>query len=232
MQLYHILAILRRFWPPVLLLPLLVALLSAGLELLRSPAYGASATLLVTQAPNANSADGQFGDVNLNYSWQSSEFILDDLPQVVSSASFAADVAAFMAVAGQSADVGAIRAALRAEVFHRSVTLSASAASAEQATAMLDAAIQALQTYGLKYWDRNEPQPTGLRVAVLNPPGSAVPLNGWRQALVNIALRTGLAFAAGSGIALLLFYLDDRLRDRRHAEQLLGLPVLGTIPEE
>ncbi len=232
MQLYHILAILRRFWPPVVLLPLLVAIMSFGLALSRTPVYGSSATLLVSQAPQPSSAAGQFGDVNLNYSWESSEFILDDLPQVVSSISFATDVAAFMASAEQPADVGAIRAGLRAENFHRSVTLSASAATPEQATAMLEAAIQALQNYGLKYWDRSESGADGLRVAVLNPPGGAAVVNGWRAAALNIALRTGLAFAAGVGLALLLFYLDDRLRDRRQAEQWLGLPVIGTIPEE
>jgi capsular polysaccharide biosynthesis protein len=232
MQLYHIFAILRRFWPPVIILPLLVIVISVGLALSRTPIYGSSAMVLITQAPQQNSTDGQFGDVNLNYSWQSSEFILDDLPQVVSSTSFATDVAAFMAGAEQPADIAAIRAGLRAEHFHRSVTLSASATSPEQATAMLEAAIQALQTYGLKYWDRSEAGADGLHVAVLNPPGGAAVINGWRTAALNVALRTGLAFAAGVGLALLLFYLDDTLRDRRQAEQWLGLPVVGTIPEE
>ncbi len=232
MQLYHILAILRRFWPPIVLLPLLVAAISFGLALSQAPLYGSSATLLITQAPRQNGAAGQFGDVNLNYSWESSEFILDDLPQVVSSTSFATDVAAFMAGAEQPADLGAIRAGLRAEHFHRSVTLSASATTPEQATAMLTAAIQALQTYGLKYWDRSENGADGLRVAVLNPPDGAAVINGWRAAALNIVLRTGLAGAAGVGLALLLFYLDDTLRDRRQAEQWLGLPVVGTIPEE
>ncbi|NTU85085.1 MAG: hypothetical protein HGA45_37950 [Chloroflexales bacterium] len=51
MQLREYLAILRRLWPVVALLPLIVGGLSLASALGRPPAYQATARLLVTQAP-------------------------------------------------------------------------------------------------------------------------------------------------------------------------------------
>ncbi len=39
-----------------------------------------------------------------------------------------------------------------------------------------------------------------------------------------------LGLALGIGLAFLLDYLDDRLRDRRDLESSLGMPTLAEIP--
>jgi uncharacterized protein involved in exopolysaccharide biosynthesis len=127
MQLRLYLNILRRFWPLVLLLPLAVGGLSLALALRQPPSYQATTRLLVTQAPAATRADATLPEQSDSASWAASDYILDDLPAVMASAAFAADVAALLAAEGAPLDQGAIQAGLRPTVHHRAVTLSATA---------------------------------------------------------------------------------------------------------
>ncbi|HMQ32420.1 MAG TPA: lipopolysaccharide biosynthesis protein [Chloroflexaceae bacterium] len=230
MQLREYLAILRRLWPVVLLLPLLAGGLSLALALGRPPAYQASARLLVTLAPPAAAAPAPLPALDDGATWATTEYILDDLPFVLSSAAFAADVGAAMAAEGYPADPGAIQAGLRPEVTHRSVLLTATAAGPEQAGAMLRGALGALERGGLKYWGRADAG--GLQGPVLDPPGPAAPAGGLRDLVREVGLRVALALAAGVGLAFLLHYLDDRLRSPRQAEDWVGARVLAVIPKE
>ncbi len=230
MQLREYFAILRRFWPVVVLLPLLAGGLSLALALGRQPAYAASARLMVTFAPPAEAGASPVPALDENSAWLITEYILDDLPIVLSSSAFAADVGAAMAAEGHPADAAAIQSGLRAEVTHRSVVISATAASPEQAGAMLRGALAALERGGLGYWGR---APSGdLRVAVLDPPGPAAPAGGLRALAREVGLRVALALAAGVGLAFLVHYLDDRLRSPRQAEDWVGARVLAVIPKD
>lgn len=229
MQLREYLAILRRLWPVVLLLPLLAGGLSLALALGRPPAYQATTRLLITVAPQP---DGGAPPSALDdgASWATTEYILDDLPFVIGSAAFAEDVAATMAAEGYSVEPAAIRGALQPEVTHRSVALAATSGDPAIAAAMLRAAVAALQEGGLRYWGRAPAG--GLEVAVLDPPGEAAPVGALRGLVREVGLRTALALAAGIGLAFLVHYLDDRLRSPRQAEDWLGAKVLAVIPKE
>lgn len=230
MQLREYLAILRRLWPLILMLPLLAGGLSLALALGRPPAYQSAATLLITVAPQQPSAASPLPDLNDSATWTNTEYVLDDLPFVLASATFAADVGGAMAAAGYPVDPAAIRTGLRAEVTHRAVYLTATAAGPEQAAAMLGGAIEALREGGLGYWGR---APSGgLVIAVLDPPGAAVAVGGLRSLVREVGLRTALALAAGVGLAFLVHYLDDRLRSPRQAEDWVGARVLAVIPRE
>jgi hypothetical protein len=227
MPLRAYLVILGHRWPLLLLLPLLAGGLSLALALGRAPAYLAQAQLLVTVAPPAPAALPALDD---GATWTTTEYVLDDLPFVLASTAFATDVSAAMAAAGYPAEVAAIRAGLRPEVTHRSVTLSATAATPEQAAAMLRGAIETLQQGGLKYWGR---APSGgLEVAVLDPPGPAALVGGLRVIAREVGLRMALAFVAAVGLAFLAHALDDRLRTAAQAEEWLGAQVLAVIPKE
>jgi hypothetical protein len=46
----------------------------------------------------------------------------------------------------------------------------------------------------------------------------------------EVGLRTFVGLLAGLGLAFLVHYLDQSVRTRREAEDLLRLPVLATIP--
>lgn len=230
MQLRDYLNIMRRFWPIILLLPLLVGGLSLGLALRRPPLYQATARLLVTVAPMAAAAPAPLPALDDGATWATTEYVLDDLPFVLQSAAFAEDVAVAMAAVGYPLDAGAIRGSLSPEVTHRAVYLSGSAATPEMALALTRSAVATLQSGGLKYWGR-APE-GGLQVAVLDPPVAAAPVAGLRDLAFDVGARTALALAAAVGMAFLLHALDDRLRSRAQAEEWAGAPVIGMIPKD
>lgn len=230
MHLYEYLSILRRYWLAVLLPPLIAGMASLALALGRAPAYQASALALVSRVPLSASGPSPLPDVDERSTWMTTEYILDDLPFVVGSAAFAADVQAALAAEGYPIDAATIRGSLGAEVTHRAVTFRAVASTPEAASAMLRATLATLESGGLKYWGRASAG--GLHVAVLDPPGPARPVAGRRDVLQDVALRAALALAAGAGLAFLLNAFDDRLRSPRQAEQWLGVRVLGVIPKE
>lgn len=232
MQLRLYLAILRRFWVLVVALPLIVGTVSLLLAWQQPTRYGSTARVIITQTPHYQEADMILPDYNLVTSWQSSEYILDDVPQVVSSMALAEDVSVWLAAQGFVVDPAAIQGSLSGEVFHRAVTIASNTDTPELADRMIEGAIVSLKANGLHYWGRAPEDGTGLQVAVLDPASGASPLTSTRQRLLPVVLRTGLALAAGVGLAFLLHYLDDRVRDRRQAEEWVGLPVMATIPEE
>jgi capsular polysaccharide biosynthesis protein len=227
MQLREYLSILRRFWPIVLLLPLIAGGLSLALALRQPTLYQAAARLIVTAAPEpaAGASSPDAGE-----SWANTEYILDDLPFVLQSAAFAEDVSALLAAEGVVLDPGAIQGGLRPEVTHRAVYLTGTAATPDAALALVRGAIAALQEGGLKYWGRAESG--GLLVSVLDPPVAAAPVSGLRDLVQDVAVRVILALAAAVGIAFLAHALDDRLRSSRQAEEWTGARVIGLIPKE
>lgn len=230
MQLRAYISILRRFWPLLLLLPLLTGGLSLLLTVSRPPTYQATARLLVTQAPLPGATDASLADLADGATWANSEYILDDLPAVLTSSSFAADVLPRLAAAGYSLDLAAIRAGLRVEVSHRSVTLRATATTASAAVALAETAVMVLRQGGLRYWGRTPAG--GLWVAELDPPSAAIRLDGPRTLISEVGLRIALALAAAIGIAMFIHYLDDRLRSPQQAEEWVGVAVLAVIPKE
>lgn len=232
MHLRTYLSILRRYWMLVLALPILVGILSLVAQVRQPARYGCTARLMITQAPHSGEQVGTFPDFNMVSSWQSSEFIIDDMPQVISSMALAQDISQWLATQGVDVPPATVQAGLSAQTFHRSVTISSQADSPELAVQFIDGAIASLQANGLTYWNRPALNGTGLSVAVLNPPGQASALRTSRQILRAVGLRVALALVAGIGLAFLLHYLDDRIRDSSQVEEVLGLPVVGVIPKE
>jgi hypothetical protein len=149
---------------------------------------------------------------------------------VLQSAVFAEDLAAAATAEGYAIDAAAARGAVRAEVTHRAVYLSGTAATPEAALALTRGAVSALQAGGLSYWGRATGG--GLQIALLDPPTAAAPVGGLRDLLFDVGARTALALAAAVGAAFLLHALDDRLRSRAQAEEWTGARVIGTIPKE
>ncbi|PRR81774.1 YveK family protein [Clostridium vincentii] len=49
---------------------------------------------------------------------------------------------------------------------------------------------------------------------------------------MNIAIAAILGLMMGIGLALLLEFMDNTFKDKEQAEDILGLPVLGSIPNE
>jgi capsular polysaccharide biosynthesis protein len=232
MQLRYYLTILRRYWIMIVALPVAVALLSLALELRQPVSYVATARIMLSQTPLIASPDVEFPDYNLYHSWVGSEFILDDVPQVVGSALFAQDVSSYLATRDVDIPPAAIQGRLTAEVLHRSVTILATTDNPQTAEAIVVGAIAVLEDNGLQYWNRDIGEGNGLNIAVIDPAFATETGSSTRQLVINVGIRTVLALAAAIGLAFLLHYLDDRVRDRSQAEDLLGAQVIGMIPKE
>lgn len=240
MQLRLYFQILRRTWWLVIGLPLLVAILSTVLALREPPRYQASAQFMVSQEPYVLSEPPRqsplvgepLTDFNLLYSWQSTSFIIDDIPQVIASRAFAQDVQQLLATQGYEVGLEQVLGRISAERVHRAVDVRVVSGDAVLAEAMARATVQVMQEQGLRYWNREDGETSGLRIGVLDPGSPAVPVGGVSGLIVNVGLRTVLALGAAVGLAFLVYYLDDRLHDSGQAEAWLGVPVVGTIPKE
>lgn len=229
MQLRAYVILLRRFWPLIVLLPVMSGGLSLGVALRQPVRYQATARLMITLSEIDTSGDAGLPDFNANYIWLTTEFILDDVPQVVGSVAFAQDVQAAVAAAGYQVAPATIQGSMSATVLHRSVSLRAVADTPALAAAILQGATDALSTHGLAYWGRT---PGGLNVMMIDPPQAAGATGGLRAALMSAAMRAVLGLAAAVGLALLMTYLDDRLRSPAQAELWTGARILGSIPKE
>jgi len=231
MELRNYARIVWRSWPLVLGLPLLVAVLTVALAFLLPSRYTITAAVLVTQRP-IGVREGQITlpDENNFNSWAASEFVVDDLLQVVETRRFADDIAAWLqAQHGVALEPERIQEGLEAERRHRMLYLHATAASAEHPRLIAQGAIAMLRENGLAYWDREES--TSLEVAELEVPEEAEPEQGLAGLLLNVALRSILALVLAVGIAFLRHYLDGSLYSGSEVETL-GLEVVGVIPRD
>lgn len=231
MQLRHYLSIVLRFWPIVLILPIIVGLVSFFLALRQPVSYLASADFLVLQALPVQ---GEIREPSeLRDQWGGTEYVIDDLPQVVASARFAQDVSAVLSQRGIDLAPSVVKGTLSAQALHRTVTIQAQSGSSEHAVALVEAAVEALRQNGLAYWGRSDlTEGSGLEVSLLNISEQATPQSNTRRIILNSAVRAALGLAAGVGIAFLLSYLDIRIRSRYDVEEGVGLPVVGMIPPE
>ncbi|NJP04290.1 MAG: hypothetical protein HC837_00995 [Chloroflexaceae bacterium] len=232
MQLLRYFALVRRYWMLIVALPLVVALASLALERSQPQRYLASTRIMMTQEPHSIIDTQPFPDVNLNNSWQSSQFLLDDMPQLINSAVVAEDVSRRLRSQDIEIDPGLIQGSLRAETFHRAVTIFAETDDPGTAHDILIGVVESLRANGLRYWDRDITGAPGMRISVIDPASQGAPIRNTRQSVINVAVRTMLALIAALGLAFLLHYLDDRLWQPGQIEEATGLQVLGVIPKE
>jgi len=229
MELTHYLRILRRSWPLVIGLPVLVALLTLALALLLPESYKITAAVLVTQhSTAANAPQNILPDQNNWNSWAASEYVVDDIPQIVETRRFADDVAAWIQRQhGVRVDPEDIQEQLTAERTHRMIYLTAIASRADVARHIVEGGAAMLQQKGIEYWNRQDS--TALEVSQLDLPEEAEPARGLLRLAVDLVLRTLLALILGIGLAFLRHYLDSSLHRRGEVEDL-GLEVVGMIP--
>ena len=205
MELRLYLSILRRRWPLVVAVPLLVALISAAAALARPARYGTATRLLVTRGGGAPGSTAGLTDLREDKTAQ-------DLPAIVSGGTFRQDLAAELARQGRAIDAAALAGAIQAGNQEHVVTIAFQADRPDDAAAIAQAAIDLVRRNGLRYW--GDPSATaeqpGLNVAVLDPPGPPARLNGPRALVLEVALRTLLGLAAAIGAVFVLHYLSER----------------------
>lgn len=155
-----------------------------------------------------------------------SEFIADDFAEILKSESFAVDVSQRVAGQGIVVSPGAIRGYTVAAKQHRILTMQITWPDEAQLRAIAEAARQTLEEENAKYFTQLGSE--GAEVFVIDSP-TVVSLGISLKDRLELPIRVLLGFIAGMGLAFLVDYLDDTIRDADEVEAL-GLSVLGQIP--
>lgn len=222
-QYWHI--VWKRVW---IIVALLVVVLVASLALRAEPAplYQATMRFLVGVEPEARTGD--YYTYDRYYTWLSSEYLADDLSEVIKGSAFADDVSAYLAQGGEPITVlpGAIQGSTVAEKQHRILTLRITWGNADQLAAIANAAAEVLPQNGPTYF-----APIGVeqaRFTLIDRP-VVVPVGKSLRERLDLPIRLFLALLAGIALTFLLDYLDDTVRDQADLEAM-GITVLGEIP--
>jgi capsular polysaccharide biosynthesis protein len=215
----------KRVW---IIVALLVVVLIGSLALRPEPAslYQATMRFLVGVAPEARTGD--YYTYDRYYTWLSSEYLADDLSEVVKYSAFADDVSAHLAQREEPITVspGAIQGSTVAEKQHRILTLRITWGGADELAAIANAAAEVLPQNGPDYF-----APVGAgeaRFTLIDRP-VVVPVGKSLRERLDLPIRLFLALLAGVALAFLLDYLDDTVRDRAELEAM-GITVMGEIP--
>lgn len=223
MELRQYWAILRRYWWLIVVLPLLAALFTVVTYEEPPVTYAYQLEYSVSFLPNER--DDVEQDPVLT-AVQASEYITDDLTKIVPGTRFASYVQQHLpSEAGYSAPQ--ILSSARAAKTHRILTVDFAAPTEAEARAAGEAvklAIdQDIQAWLNEIWGVSQ-----VRLELVNDSGP-VAVGGGLRSRLDVPLRVALALVAAVALAFLLDFLDDSVRSRAEAEQIVG-PVLAEIP--
>jgi capsular polysaccharide biosynthesis protein len=224
-ELGHYVEMVRRRWWLVVLTTL-AALLVAGLLAYRgASAYKATVRLAVSVPVPADCLAGQQREYDCNYyAWLASEYLADDLGELVRSRAFAEDVGALL---GEPFDPKSISDVVRTRKTHRILSITVTANTFDRAQRLGDAIVEALRLNSGKYLAQLATQ-SG-QIVVIDPPQTQRG-EGPAAVALEIGLRTLLGLLFGLALVFALDYFDPTIRSERDVERTLGLPVLAAIP--
>jgi len=218
---------LRRWWIAASLTTL-VAVISFAASPLAQGSYLAPFRVLVTlpaQPP------GAFYTYDRYYTFLSTEYLTDDVIEVVRSQAFHEAVRAELGSSGSApfspSRTFSIASQARTERAARVISVTVSSNDLEQVRLAAEAATRVLKSRLTDFL------PTlvssGVSITVIDPPVAQAPTTGGRNYL-NVALRAALGLIAGLGLIFLLHYLDTTLYNAEEAGASLGLEVLAAVP--
>jgi capsular polysaccharide biosynthesis protein len=161
------------------------------------------------------------------YTMLTSEYLVDDLGEIVRSQVFAAEVSRRLADQGIVVAPGAIGSSAQPGKLHRILTVTVNWPDAAELGAIANAVAATLTESSADFFAQFSADEADIRL--IDPPVVAVVGPPARQRF-DLLLRVLLALAAGVGLALLLHYLDDSVLGRSDLEAL-GVSVLGEIPK-
>lgn len=218
----------RRIWIPIVL-TLLVAGLSAvqlrPWEQKPPSGYNTEIRLLLGVAPMPN-ADVASYDPRY-FAWLISEYLVDDFTEVVRSQHFATGISARLGEEGITVPAGAITGSATTGKQHRIIRLNFSWPNESEALAIANAAAEELRENASLYFVQLGTDDT--IVEILDGPNIGA-IGASALDRYEFPLRVLLALLAGLGLAFLVDYLDDSIRNRRDLETL-GFVTIGLIPK-
>lgn len=226
MELRWYLNILKRRWPIVLALPLLVGVIAIFQDVTRDPVYSTEMRVSVIRQPEAL-PEAEFG-YNGYYNYLASEFAIDDLVEAVRGNVFT-DAVASRLPAESGIDSGEVQQALTPEREHRVLTMTAMSVDKQEAEAIAAATMSELQDHAFSFLGVEGIGSTAV-VEVIQTPGEAVADTG--RARLLLLLQVIAAMGAAVLLAFLVDYLDDTLYDAESTADVLRTPHLASIPAE
>jgi len=215
-------SVLKRHARLIGLITLATLIVSVGMALRGPSAYTASMRLAVSVVPDPRVGD--FFKFDSYYSVLTSEYLADDLSELLRSEAFAADVSAEM---GNTVEPDAIVNLTRTKKTHRLLDVQIASSDPQSAMAIAEAYERVLNSKLGEYLAFL--QANNGFVRIVNRP-KVTRTNTLPLTAAEIGLRTMAGLVGAVGLAFLLEYVDDRLRDRRQVESFLGTTVLAEIP--
>lgn len=214
----------RRWWIPTSLVAVVVAvtLITQRPWQARPPAYALSLSFSVGVQPQ-QPGDGE----ESYYTALASEYLIDDLAEVVRGSEFAAAVSQRLAGQGITVSPGALQGSTQAGKLHRILTVTINGDNPDELAAVADAVVKTVEEQASQFMPRLFAQ--NAAAFLVNRGGVAQVGPGLRERL-DFPVRLLLALAVGVALAFLVDYLDDRIRGRDDVEQI-GLQVVGEIPK-
>ncbi len=224
MELRQYWKIIRRRWWIIGGLTLVALVGSIVLRSQPVPMYQATMRFTIGVAPES---DPERVTMDPLYSaYLASEYIADDFTEILKSESFAGDVTARLERQGITVPPGAIQSFTVAEKQHRILTMQLTWPDEAQLRAIAQAATEALEEENAKYFTQLGSE--GAQVFVIDSP-KVVSLGVSLKDRLELPIRVVLGLIAGLGLAFLVDYLDDTIREPEEVEAL-GISVLGQIP--
>lgn len=219
MELREYWRILSRRWWLIAILPLVVLVVSLVTYQAPPTTYQASMRFAIgiegEEPVLAASGEGR------SDAWLASEYLADDLSEVLKGGDFAAEISDSVGFAVPAGTIFASRE-------HRIMTVSITWPDPVQVQAIAEAVAAHIEDGGAEYF----PQLDGVEASALLIDGPGIgPVGRSLQDKLDLPLRLLVALVAGVGLAFLWEYLDDTVRDRADAE-VLDVPLLGEIPRE
>lgn len=220
MELREYWSIVSRRWRIIAAFGLLALAASLTAALTAEPSYAAKMRMVVS-LPREGTSPYYFSYEGI-YSFQGSEYVIDDLSEVIRSKAFAQDVSQQMGDDEEIA-LNTLRAS-RASKTHRILALTITARNRQDAERIALATKDVIEKKGREYLAQLGS--ADAMVKVIDPPKTSLE----SRAVFDVALRTALGLLTGLGVVFLVHYLDNTVNSAPEAEQLLGAKVLGEIP--
>ncbi len=216
----------RRAWVVVGVFVLALGASLAGFVLVPQ-AISYQATVRLAVKPVEEQTTNSFYTYGEYYPYLSSEYLNDDVIELVQGASFMQDLRARLKDKLPSAS-----GSIKAKKSHRVLTMTVTSGTKDEAIALAQAATDVLGEKSADGKQRYFGQLTAKEqvVTVVDPP--AITAGPGARSMLDLALRGILGLLVGLALAFLLDYLDDTVRGAEDAEGLLGVPALGEIPAE
>jgi capsular polysaccharide biosynthesis protein len=215
-------AILARRWQLICVVTAIAFVAGAVMVMLGPNSY--KSEIRMTISIKSEPRQGNYYMYDNYYTWLTSEYMVDDIGEVMKSDAFAKDVAARL---GNKVPAAAIKRDTKPTKTHRilslAVTTDSPALSEEIAQAMKDTMEAQADTYFAQLGTQNA------MLRVIDGP-TTEPEMGLARRAIEIALRTAVGLLAAVALAFLLHYVDPTVRTAGEAERQLGLPVLAEIP--